>query len=270
MNKGQTLQPPKPAFGRLTIIVLLIAGLLALGGCATEQVQPTDAAAKKEARGKFQEAVQFGSLGMHDEMIATLIETVRLDPDNMNYRMQLGNAYVLKKDYQNAEKTFLAVLEENKDYKPAMRELGRLAMRKQDWRKAIHYFNEDLNRPGTPMPHQVYNYLALSYYNLGMFKEAESEWLKAIDIRDHAAIRLNLGLAYRDQERFREARESLEKALTLDPKFAQAHYEIAVLYLKEKNNRKASTHFNEVLRLAPQSQWAQSSREYLKVLHTKL
>jgi len=264
------LQSPKSRFKRLRVLPWVVVCLLALGGCATEQVKPADADAKKEARTKFQEAIQFGSLGMNDEMIATLIETVRLDPDNMNYRMQLGNAYVLKKDFTNAEKTFLDVLEKNKDYKPALRELGGRARRKQDWRKAIHYFNEDLNRPGTPMPHQVYNYLALSYYNLGMFKEAESEWLKAIDIRDHAAIRLNLALAYRDRERFREARESLEKALTLDPKFAQAHYEIAVLYLKEKNNQKASIHFNEVLRLAPQSQWAQSSREYLQVLHTKL
>ena len=246
---------------------LVIASLLA-AGCASQPVKTADSDSKKQAREKFKEAMHFASLNMQKETIATMVEAIDLDPENLTYRMQLGNAYVLSNDFDNGEKTFLSILEIDKDYKPAIRELGRLAMRRKDWRKAVHYFTEDLNRPGTPMPHQIYNYLALSYYNLGMYEEAEREWLTAIEIKDHPAIRLNLALAYRDRERFNEARQSLEKALTLNPRFAQAHYEIAVLYLKEKENQKAQTHFQEVLRLAPQSQWAQSSREYLKVLQT--
>jgi len=247
--------------------LLTLVGFLA-AGCAGPQVQPIDSEAKKEARLKFQEALKFGNLNMKDEMIATLIEAVNLDPENMNYRLQLGDAYVMNNDFINADKVYRAILEKDSEYKPVYVKLGRLAMRKGDWRQAVHYFNEDLNRPGTPMPHQIYNYLALSYYNLGMYKEAEQEWLKALEIREHPAIRLNLALAYRDQERFKEAQASLEKALAVNPKFAQAHFEIAVLYLKESANEKAEKHFNEVLRLAPQSPWAQSSREYLKVMQT--
>lgn len=257
----------RPGYIRTFIVFLMLAGFLA-GGCASPQVQPDDADSKKTARLKFQEALNFGKLNMKEEMIATLLEVVSLDPENLNYRMHLGNAYVMNDEVENGEKTYQAILDRDKDYKPALLELGRLAMRRGNWKQATHYFNEILSRPGTPMPHQVYNYLAISYYRMGMYPEAEGEWLKALAIKEYAPIRLNLALAYRDQERFQEARASLEKAIDLDPKLAQAHYEIAILYLKESWNQKAEKHFNEVLRLAPQSQWAQSSREYLKVMQT--
>ena len=60
--------------------------------------------------------------------------------------------------------------------------------------------------------------------------------------------------------------ESLKKAVVLNPKFHQVHYEIALLYLREKNMNRAIMHFERVVRLDPKSTQAEASREYLNLL----
>ena len=43
-------------------------------------------------------------------------------------------------------------------------------------------------------------------------------------------------MAYINQERFDQAKDSLKKALALKPRFSQAHFELGQLYLKEEKN----------------------------------
>ena len=117
--------------------------------------------------------------------------------------------------------------------------------------------------------HQVRNMIALSYYNLNKFNEAIAEWKTAVQVRDNAAIRLNIALAYKDNESFSLAISSLEKAIALKPKFPQAHFEIALLYLKEKNLDEAKKHFKSVIIMEPNGKRAISSREYLAVINSE-
>ena len=55
------------------------------------------------------------------------------------------------------------------------------------------------------------------------------DWKKALDIKDNAAIRLNLALAYRDESKFDLAKASLEKADKLKPHFSKTNFELAQL-----------------------------------------
>lgn len=219
-----------------------------------------------QARTKFHLGLEQASMNHQDEMIANFKEAVLLEPENEQYRLHLAAAYFFVSDLQNAESEYLEILKLNKESKEAYRQLGRLYMRTGDWDRAVKNFNEDLQRPGTPRPHQVYNWLALSYYNQGDFTEAERQWLKAIELKDNAAIRLNLALAYKDQERFDLALDSLRQAVVLNPNFPQAHYEISQLLILNKEMDQAVSHFKEVIRLAPKSEWAQLSRKYLELI----
>lgn len=199
-------------------------------------------------------------------MMASFLEAVELEPENERYRVHLGMAYYLAEDLENAEKQYQYALEINEDSKEAYRQLGRLYMRMGDWDNAVKNFEEDLKRPGTIEPHRVYNWLALSYFSQGNYDLAERQWLKALDLKDNAAIRLNLALAYKDQERFDQAMESLKKAVVLNPKFPQAHYEISQLFILNKEMNLAVSHFKKVIRLAPRSEWARLSKKYLDLI----
>jgi Tfp pilus assembly protein PilF len=55
------------------------------------------------------------------------------------------------------------------------------------------------------------------------------DWKKALNIKDNAAIRLNLALEYRDGSKFDLAKASLEKAFKLKPRFSKTNFELAQL-----------------------------------------
>ena len=104
------------------------------------------------------------------------------------------------------------------------------------------------------------------FYNLGKKNEAEIEWKKALEIKDNAGIRLNLALAYKNQERFDQAIEFLQKALSLKPRFSRAHFELAQLYLKEEKKDQAVGHFQKVILYSPNGDLAIKSHEYINMI----
>jgi tetratricopeptide (TPR) repeat protein len=247
-------------------ILLLALFISLLGGCASTQEKATDT--QELARNKFQEAIKFGSLGRNDDMIVSLKEAVKLAPEEPRYRLSLGRAYYLVGKFALAEKHLLETIELDPKDGLVHRQLGRIYMDQGKWQLAIDEFQQTLTSSGIVSVHQIRNMIALCYYNLDKFNEAIAEWKTAVQVRDNAAIRLNIALAYKDKESFSLAINSLEKAIALKPKFPQAHFEIALLYLKEKNLDEAKKHFKSVIIMEPNGKRASSSREYLSIINS--
>jgi len=250
-----------------TWVVVFAGFLLLLSGCATSGSETTQS---QRAKQEFDKSIQDASLGMRAKQIAHLQEAVRLSPKDLNYRLALGLVYTLTNDVEKAEQEYLQILQINAKYKPALRELGRFYLNRGDWARAEENFEGVLNGPGnTENPLQVYNWLALCYYNQQKLPEAEQTWLKAIHISENAGIRYNLALAYKEQERFDLAQESLEKAVALKPDFTQALFELAQIELKNKHLDQATKYFEEVIRLDSNGHWGESSREYLNLVRPR-
>jgi tetratricopeptide (TPR) repeat protein len=60
--------------------------------------------------------------------------------------------------------------------------------------------------------------------------------------------------------------DEYKKALESNRDYANAYYNLGLAYLKKNESRAALTAFQEVLRLAPDSEIGQLSKEYLDTL----
>jgi tetratricopeptide (TPR) repeat protein len=85
--------------------------------------------------------------------------------------------------------------------------------------------------------------------------------------QEEQAYRYNLGVAYTKAKLYREAAAEYEKALVLDPRNKEAHYNLGLLYDKVLSDKeKALIHYRAFLELAPQGQDKRDVQDWIDKL----
>jgi tetratricopeptide (TPR) repeat protein len=109
--------------------------------------------------------------------------------------------------------------------------------------------------------------LSLAYYGKGDFKEAMATLrpLAAANPQD-PRVRFNIGRVYYASDKIDLAVTEFRKALEIYPDYIQAHYSLGQASMKLGDRKAATWHFKEVIRIAPDSEMALLSREYLDLL----
>ncbi len=242
---------------------LILSVPVALSGCASDG-DSLENALKAEAA--YNEALQYQSVNKTAAVEEKIQEAIKLDPLEPRYHLNLGKFYFSENKLDLAEGQFLQTLQLDDASHEPYRQLGRLYLQKKDYSTALNFLGQSLTKKQLKNPQQIHNWMALCYYKTDDFSNAEKSWLKALNFRENEYIRLNLALAYRDNERFDEAEKTLKKAVIYKPGFAPAHYQLGLLYLKKQDFPKAKKHFNRVVSLQPSSQEAQDSRKFLELM----
>ena len=124
-----------------------------------------------------------------------------------------------------------------------------------EYEKSIKYFTRIINI--NPNDYRAYYNLGLAYFNLNRFKEALENYRIAISIKpDYKHCYYNIGLIYEANENFMKAAEAYEKALGIDPNFIYAMHALKEVRMK----------LNDFEPLKSQTQESSDSLENLKSL----
>jgi tetratricopeptide (TPR) repeat protein len=245
-------------FSRLTVSAL---ALFLLAGCALGK------ASRNQASYHFQMGVSF--LG-ENNVTSALVEFTaaeKIDADNHELQNYLGIVYFRKGKYEIAEKKYLRAIDLKPDYSEARNNLAVTYLEMKRWDDAVYQLKlvtEDIfyqNQADAGIN------LAIAYMGKGDFTKAMATLRPLVTTYPlDARIRYNIGRVYYSTDKIDLALAEYRKALDLYPDYLLAHYSIGQATMKMGDKKAAARAFREVIRIAPDSEIAILSREYLDLL----
>lgn len=248
---------------RLIAISVLLC-LLFLSSCTNTPWHRDQADASLKKGMALIEAEQY--LGALKE----LLEADKNAPNDATINYYLGIAHLGRGLKDMALEKFQKAVSLKSDYSEAHNYIGIIYMDREQWEKAIDSFDKALKNYLYANPeHALYN-AGWSYYNLHNYDKAMTCYQQAL-IQDKLAIlqpdiEKNIGLIYVKQIKLTQAKMHFEKSVALNPSLYDAHFFLAETYLNIRDTENAKKSFQQVIKLAPQSPFAQKAREYLQSL----
>jgi tetratricopeptide (TPR) repeat protein len=215
--------------------IVLKAGKPAGGTTASISKEEADKRNKRNAEleKSFNEAKAASDAGNYDEAIAKLQAVAGQVDKCAPCYVYIGDAYLKKKDLDNAEKSFL---------------------------KAIELDEKNVDS---------YNALATLYNEQKKFEEAAKMGQKAAELAtagggtaDPIAV-FNQGIIFWNQSKIPEAKAQFAKAVELNPKLADAQYWLGMAFVNQGDLPGAKKPFEEYLKLAPTGQYADTAKALL-------
>lgn len=246
---------------RQLLLLTLLSIYLLNAGCAMSET------AKKNASYHFQMGLSYLGENNVTGALVELTEAEKLNPDDPELLNYLGLAYFRKNKFELAEQKYLKALELKPGYSEARNNLGVDYLEMKRWDDAIHLLKmvtEDI----------FYQNQETAGINLGLAYFGKGDYPKALSVlrsvvagnpRDPRA-RVNLGKVYFALDKVELAINEFSRAVELNRDYANAHYNLGLASLKTKDNRGAAAAFREVIRIAPDSEIGQLSREYMDLL----
>ena len=242
------------SYGKLALWLLILVGAYGLASINFTGYKP-DAAKWRYARG-----VDFTSAKQPDNAIREYIECLRIDPEHIQARSNLGLLLIDKGKTDEAIREFRQALEINPDdpyahhglalallargkideaafhfadalrvkpdFAPSCISLGIILESHGRQDEAMDCYSKALEiSPNADISYRLGNLLA----GRGRLDEAIAEYRKCIRMKPkHALAHFNLGVALERQGKLDEAIEAYSSAVEAQPKYAKAHKNLAV------------------------------------------
>ncbi len=160
------------------------------------------------------------------------------------------------------------IIEENPDYEEARYALSYYAMQQGKYQNALHEYQYLLRQ--NPKNHELYLYRGQAYLLLGLFAEAEEDYLIAYQI-DSTQIDVSnaLGTLYYWMELPEDAIHYFSKSILKDPKDALAYYYRALAYYENKNLDQAWADITQYNSLEPSEPDGQRLKAMILIAQNK-
>ncbi|WP_224981819.1 tetratricopeptide repeat protein [Geomonas agri] len=243
----------------MPVVLLLLAS-----GCALSKAE------KNQSIYHYQMGQSFFAENNFTGALQELTEAEKLTPKNPELLNLLGLTYFRKGRYELAETKYLKAIHLRENYSEARNNLGVNYLEMKRWDDAITQFKivqEDLFFSGQD---NAASNLGLAYLGKGEYQQALAVLRGLVSKNGNdPRTRVNLGRVYFAMNRTELAVEEYQKALQLNGSYASAHYHLGLALMKLKDAEAAKSAFQEVVRIAPDSEMGQLSREYLDLLKVR-
>lgn len=207
-----------------------LLGLFLLTGCATAKEAQVR---KLQARSAYETGLSHLREGRPAVGLTSLQEAVTLDPEEPTYLNSLGLVFLDLKQLREAQEAFRKAITLDPSYAMAHHNLGVVLAESGRWEEAVQEYRKALAFPGAVVTVRANHNLGWAYYNLGRLKEAE---------------------------------EVLMFTLRLEPSMASAHYHLGLVLLKAGRKEEARAAFSKARDQAPESEFGLAAREHLRAL----
>jgi len=246
-------------FAKSLILVCLVAFL---GACGSTLTQRKDDSAIHYRLG----AVHLSERNLA-EALTELTKAIEIYPDDPAYHDALGLAYLAKGMHKEALASMDRALSIDKGYSEAHVNKAAVYMDQRKWTDAIAETNKAVKNIFYRTPEYAWYNMGLSYYSLGDTEKAIESYSKAVGANpSYAQAWYSMAVAYEKTNRTREAVQAYEKAVTAFPGYVDAYFNMGMALVKAKNRPGAVKAFEKVIEIAPESEKAQSAREYIGLI----
>jgi type IV pilus assembly protein PilF len=196
-----------------------------------------------------------------------LTEAEKLTPEDPVMLNSLGLAYNKKNKYELAEQKYLKAISIKPDYSEAKNNLGLNYLAMKRWDDAARQLKDVTEDIFYSDQETATINLARAYYYKGDLDRALAILRSVVANNPRNPIaRLDLGRVYFAEAKVGLAIEEYKKSISLSKDYANAYYHLGLACMKNKDKNAAVSAFNEVLRIAPDVEIGQLSREYLETL----
>ena len=248
--------------------------LLFVVGCATSQSRLKR---QNEASAHYKLGIAQLNENRVQEAFVEFQKAVEIDPKNADIHYALGHVYYQRGNNLEAAREFKTVLQLDPEYSAAHNFLGQVYGTDKRWDDAIQEFQKALKNPKYDTPHLAHYNLGLVYENKGQFADAIKEFQEALRIDPNFVtpaggtsaylVYYVMGQSYVKMEKPKEAIDAYQNALKLLPDYADAHFGLGLVYLKEGSKRLAKEEFEKVLKFSPDgTALAKNAKEHLESL----
>jgi tetratricopeptide (TPR) repeat protein len=194
--------------------------------------------------------------GREEESIACLQSALKLNPDYEEAHYNLGVEFRIRKQYKRAEKHLRRAIEIDPGYAIAYAELGWLLLRDQNGVRQPSKVAESvklLKKSIKIYPHNGWAriYLANAYWGLRKYKAADEQYRTVIELWPQDSIPYwcyGSFLAYEGKDKIL-AEKYLRHAVQLDPKDAEANYNLGKHLYYWNNNHEAIKYLKKAVKL---------------------
>lgn len=189
------------------------------------------------------------------------------NPDNVDYKIQLGNLYVKAGDDDQAFDVFQVILKSNPENLTVLMALAGINRRKERFDESVAVLEQALLiSNNSPEDLATINYnLGFTYRQMGNNDDALRCFENVIAENPKDVLSYNhLGAIHALQGDQQKAIEAYQRGLQFDPNHPILHFNIARSYAEIGDTKKALSHYESALRAKPG--WLDAIEEYANLL----